>query len=349
MNSNRDSSLVDQALALARSGAIGPAFEQLDRAVAAGNALAAATLADWRIAGDPIRRDLAEARRLYGLAADLGLAEAEPVFIAMLANGAGGSGRRWNDALDRLRQAARRDPLARRQRDLLAAMDIDAHGNPNAQPRSNELGSVPAISHFPGFLTAEECRYLTSIALPRLQQAVVIDPRTGQAMLDPVRVAQFTSFPFVHEDPVIHAINRRIAAATRTHYEQGEPLQVLSYRPGEEYKLHSDALLPATTSGPTRSSSGSMSISPAEKPNSRGFRCAFADRWATGCCSATCAPAANPIPRPGMPAFPSRKAASCCCRNGFAKIRWTWPGRPIVRSDQATRLPSPVRRRLRRS
>ena len=38
------------------------------------------------------------------------------------------------------------------------------------------------------------------------------------------------------------AINRRIAAATGTRYEQGEPLQVLSYQSGQEYKLHSDAL-----------------------------------------------------------------------------------------------------------
>ena len=41
---------------------------------------------------------------------------------------------------------------------------------------------------------------------------------------------------------MLHAINRRIAHATATTYEQGEPAQVLSYRPGEEYKLHSDAL-----------------------------------------------------------------------------------------------------------
>ncbi|WP_294172114.1 2OG-Fe(II) oxygenase, partial [uncultured Sphingomonas sp.] len=36
--------------------------------------------------------------------------------------------------------------------------------------------------------------------------------------------------------------NRRIAAATGTTYEQGEPMQVLSYAPGQQYKLHSDAL-----------------------------------------------------------------------------------------------------------
>ena len=92
------------------------------------------------------------------------------------------------------------------------------------------------------FLTPDECRYLADLALPRLAPAVVFDPATGQQRLDPVRTAHSAGFPFVIENPVLHAINRRIAAATGTTCEQGEPLQVLSYQPGQEYKLHSDAL-----------------------------------------------------------------------------------------------------------
>lgn len=239
-----DPSTSDRATALARQGAVAAAYELLNQAIASGDAVAAATLADWRIAGDPVRRDIGEARRLYGLAADLGLSEAEPVFIALLANGAGGSGRQWGAALGRLQGLARRDGLARRQRDLLAAMALDADGNPAAMLAGETLCSAPAINHFSAFLSPAECRYLIDRALPLLQPAVVINPATGQAMRDPVRVARCVSFPFVHEDPVIHAINRRIAAATGTTYEQGEPLQILCYEPGEEYKLHSDALPP---------------------------------------------------------------------------------------------------------
>lgn len=44
------------------------------------------------------------------------------------------------------------------------------------------------------------------------------------------------------EDPAIYAINRRIAAISNTAVEQGEPLQVLRYKTGQEYKLHHDAL-----------------------------------------------------------------------------------------------------------
>ena len=71
---------------------------------------------------------------------------------------------------------------------------------------------------------------------------VVIDPVSQRFISDPVRIARSTGFPFVLESPFLHALNRRIAALTRTRYEQGEPLQVLSYRAGEEYKLHSDVL-----------------------------------------------------------------------------------------------------------
>jgi prolyl 4-hydroxylase len=40
----------------------------------------------------------------------------------------------------------------------------------------------------------------------------------------------------------VHAINQRIAAASGTQAAQGEPLQVLRYRPGGEYKPHFDAI-----------------------------------------------------------------------------------------------------------
>ena len=43
-------------------------------------------------------------------------------------------------------------------------------------------------------------------------------------------------------DPAIHALNRRLAAASGTGVEQGEPLQVLRYRPGQQYRPHFDAI-----------------------------------------------------------------------------------------------------------
>lgn len=230
------------ALAAAQRGDVVGAARMLELAAAEGDGEAALTLAGWRMAGDPIRRDLARARQLYGRAAELGVAEAEPVYTALLANGAGGTGRRWPEALDRVRQLARRDNAARAERDILAAMHLDPEGDPQVLPDAQPLNDAPLIRTYEGFLTPDECRFLTRRAAPLLQPSVVIDPQTGQMTQHPIRTADSVGFPFVNESPALHAINRRIAAATGTRYEQGEPTQVLSYAPGQEYKLHSDAI-----------------------------------------------------------------------------------------------------------
>jgi prolyl 4-hydroxylase len=242
MTARHDPATVERALALAQRGAVAEAYRMLAAAVERGDARAAAQLADWRLTGDPIRRDLGEARTLYGRAAELGLDEVAPVHIAMLASGAGGSGREWRRALDLLAARAANDALARRQCELLAEMRIDAEGDPVSLPPTLAVHPRPRIEGLPSFLTQAECRYLIDLAAPRLEPAVVIHPQSGQYVRDPVRRAHSAAFPFVVEDPVIHAINRRIAAATGTRYDQGEPAQVLAYDPGDEYKLHSDAL-----------------------------------------------------------------------------------------------------------
>lgn len=243
MASPGNTSVVVRAESIAQRGAVDEAYRLLVAAMGSGDALATARLAEWRLAGDFIRRDLGEARTLYGKAAELGLDAAAPVHIALLANGAGGTGRDWRRALDLLSARAATNPLARRQFELLGMMSIDEQGDPLTTDQPIIEHERPRIERLAGFMTSAECRYLIDLALPGLQPAVVIHPRTGRFIIDPLRSAQSAAFPFIAEDPVLHALNRRIAAATGTRYAQGEPLQVLSYNPGDEYKLHSDALM----------------------------------------------------------------------------------------------------------
>ena len=207
-----------------------------------GNGKAAYQLAEWRMVGDFIRRDIAEARRLFGCAANTGLQKAEGPYLALLANGAGNIGRCWNEALDRLRSRAKTQTLAQIQYDLLAKMDLDEKGDPRQAAEAVSISTRPDIRKLPQFLTSAECRYVAELAIPLLQPSVVVHPVTGTLVRDPVRTSMATAFPFIAENPVLHAINRRIALATGTSYAQGEPLQVLSYAPGQEYKPHSDAL-----------------------------------------------------------------------------------------------------------
>jgi prolyl 4-hydroxylase len=243
MSRSSTSEAAERAVALAQAGAVVDGYRLLEQAMAAGDGMAAATLADWRMAGQLVRRDIAAAQALYGRALALGIEAAAGPYFALLASGAGGAQRDWRGTLALLAER-HRDPVSRRQARLLGAMDLTETGDPRQVPAAVPLSSSPQITTIPAFLTPAECRYLIDVATPRLQASQVVDPHSGRLIRDPVRTARTAAFPLVLEDPVLHAINRRIAAATGTAWAQGEPAQVLCYRPGEQYKLHSDALPP---------------------------------------------------------------------------------------------------------
>lgn len=233
----------ERAARLAAGGAVAEGYRLLERAVAGGDGLAAATLADWRMTGHWVRRDIAAAQALYGQALELGLEAAAGPYLALLASGPAGAPRDWPGALALLTTRSG-DRVARRQAGLLEAMQLDPEGDPMQPPRPRALHDRPWIATVERLLSHAECDYLIEAASPRLRPSEVVDPRSGALVRDPVRTARSAAFPLVLEDPVVHAINRRIAAATATGWAQGEPVQVLCYRPGEEYKLHSDALPP---------------------------------------------------------------------------------------------------------
>src|SRR3546814_11532058 len=75
-----------------------------------------------------------------------------------------------------------------------------------------------------------------------LAPSLVVHPQTGELVYDKIRTSSAAAFPLLHERPFLHAINRRIADASRSQWEQGEPTQILHYTTDQEYKLHSDAL-----------------------------------------------------------------------------------------------------------
>ena len=78
-------------------------------------------------------------------------------------------------------------------------------------------------------------------AEPGLRPTTVIERATGREVYHPVRRSNSMHFGVSNEDLVVSAINRRIAAASGTRTEQGEPLQLLRYGPGGEFKPHHDA------------------------------------------------------------------------------------------------------------
>ena len=194
-----------------------------------------------RLRGESGARDLAGARELFRRSGGEGRVDAAVIYANLLAAGVGGP-RDWPGALRLLAALGEVNPRSRGELAAVAAMALSDAGDPLAAPAGETICERPAIAFYAGLFTAAECAWLAGAAAPMLAPAVVVDPGTGRQVRDPVRVCDSAGFPWPLENPAIHALNRRLAAASGTAPDQGEPLQVLRYRPGGEYKPHFDAI-----------------------------------------------------------------------------------------------------------
>jgi prolyl 4-hydroxylase len=235
------SDAIDQAEARLRRGDVHGAAGLLQQAERTGDSLAARQLAIWCLTGQQVRRDLAASRALFERAATLGDAYSAAVTRAFVAGGVGGPAD-WPRAIKLLRDAAASDEQASVQLRLIEAMELSPTGEPSGNLGSETLCDTPQIKRFPDLFTAAECAYLIETAAPLLRPSVVVDPHSGRQVPNPIRTSSAAGFPFTDENPAIHALNRRLAAASGTDVRAGEPLQVLRYAPGEQYHEHCDAL-----------------------------------------------------------------------------------------------------------
>jgi len=233
--------MISDAHAAAQRGDFPAAAKILEAAAAAGDRDAALELAWWNFQGRGIPRSLNCARRYFGRAALLGHAGARLIYAALLANGTGGDSD-WRAAIDEL-QAATSDGIrdASTQLDLIRAMALNSAGDPARNPEGEELSAHPSLQMFRNFLSPNECAYLIRAATPAFVAASVGHVAgIGKQIVPQVRTCDAAGFPWVAENPVVNAINRRIAAASGTQADWGEPLQVLRYRPGQEFRPHRD-------------------------------------------------------------------------------------------------------------
>ncbi|MEA3029513.1 MAG: prolyl 4-hydroxylase [Sphingomonadales bacterium] len=174
---------------------------------------------------------VAEARDLFGRAGEAGSREGAVIYCNLTASRVD-----WEEGLRLLRGLARISPRCRRELEIVEAMA------PGPPPPGEIVSEAPHLTLFRGLFTPAECRYLIAAATPMLEASVVVDPATGRQRPDPVRISDGVGFTLPLENPAVHALGRRIAAASGTDVAQGEPLQVLRYRPGGEYKPHFDAI-----------------------------------------------------------------------------------------------------------
>lgn len=196
---------------------------------------AAMALAEARLHGDFGKPDRAGAYKAVKQAAKLGHEDGRRAWVYFTAAGIGCKADRAA-ALTMLKELAREDRFA--------ALQLAFLGHTTCAARLKEvepkiISADPYIALYPGLFSAAECRYLMILGTPWMEKASVLS-LTGEARLDNVRDADAAPIAIIAEDMVVQEINRCIAAATGTEPGWGEPLNILRYSPGQQYKPHHD-------------------------------------------------------------------------------------------------------------
>ena len=99
--------------------------------------------------------------------------------------------------------------------------------------------TAPRIILFGNLLSAEECDEMVHLSRGKLERSSVVNNETGAYDVHPHRTSYGTYFNRGEND-LIRRIEQRIAELVQFPLEHGEPIQILHYEPGGEYKPHFD-------------------------------------------------------------------------------------------------------------
>lgn len=229
---------LEQAKQLARSGRNQEAVLLIQQAAIAGDPDALFMYAEMSWRGGLVEQDVNRARLLYEQAALRGHSRARVYATNLLASGVAGI-RDWATAVSQMRSETGLDPLRSAAVTLVDTMEIDSNGNPRRTVEGLPISEKPYVRLFGGLFTKAECDHLIAVAQPGYQPSMIYDDHE-RLVRDPIRTSDGSAIHWLIEDPAVHAINRRVAAASGTAYENGEPLQSLRYSPGQEYRPHFD-------------------------------------------------------------------------------------------------------------
>ncbi len=235
-------SVLDQANRLAAAGRQAEAVALVQRAAENDDPEALFALANWRLFALFGPRNLADAHRFLDRAATLGHDDAIRTKAILVGNGTG-------CAADPLRAAEMLVTIRSRDSGAARQLDVASRMRPDkdlANDHVDRLSEAPDVRIHRALLTREECAYLSATAEPLLRPSFVTNPDTGARMADPIRTSLGMSIGPTDEDLVVHRINVRIAQASGTDIACGEPLQILRYAVGQEYRAHTDSRIGAT-------------------------------------------------------------------------------------------------------
>lgn len=111
------------------------------------------------------------------------------------------------------------------------------------------LSEKPRVMLLRNFLTAEECQHLQALGEPKMKRSTVQgvgeDGSKGTNVLSKHRTSWTANLERAH-DAVVRRVERRAALWCGYPLENVEPLQIVSYRPKQEYKRHFDYFIEGT-------------------------------------------------------------------------------------------------------
>lgn len=102
----------------------------------------------------------------------------------------------------------------------------------------------PRVVLFANLLSPEECDQMIELARGKLLRSSVVNTETGSYDVHPHRTSYGTHFNR-GENEVVARLENRIAELVQYPVERGEPIQILHYEPGGEYRPHFDYFDPA--------------------------------------------------------------------------------------------------------
>ncbi len=237
-------------LAYCLANAIGGDRNALDaarwyqRAALAGDPRAQCRLARAREIGDMLPPDPFEALVWYQRAARAGYGDAA------------GAARRLESVIppEQIQEAGRMAKTPGSEfRDLAPAAPVGV-------PTVDVVRWTPRIFRFKGLLSDEECHHLIAVARPFLRPAMVLDRGTGERIHDQARRSMNARIIDPLRDLVVCTVESRLARCSLLPPGNAEPISILCYRPGDEYRPHADYYDPARPGSATGLALGGQRI-----------------------------------------------------------------------------------------
>ena len=170
----------------------------------------------------------------------------DPVFARHAIEIIGGIGERVQDLSEDERTAAVQQGTRRQRYQASPIRLISQLPRFTVADREVELAAVmsnPNIAVIRGLLSDEECDEVIRLSRGKMKTSQVVDRESGGSYESSVRKSEGSHFER-GENELVRRIEARLSALVDLPVNRGEPLQILHYGPGGEYKAHQDFFEP---------------------------------------------------------------------------------------------------------